>query len=123
MSPSRSSTYSIMRAQASPEASALDVPYGQWVLPNGATCTAPATSGAAGPERNSVSPDSAAAPMPAPWKASQKDSVLQRPVAARAILTATSTASEPPVVNSTLAGPKGEMSESLRASAMAGSQA
>ena len=93
------------------------------MLPKGATCTAPATSGAAGPERNSASPDSAPAPMPAPWKASQKDSVLKRPVAARAILTATSMASEPPVVNSTLAGPNGEMSESFFASATAGALA
>src|SRR5438552_2848624 len=112
-----------MRAQASPEASRLVVPYAQRVLANGATCTAPGTSGAAGPERNSASPDRALAPKPAPWNASQNDSVLKRPVAARAILTATSMASEPPVVNSTLAGPNGEMSESLRASAMAGSQA
>ena len=66
-----------------------------------------------GPERNSASPDSAPAPMPAPWKASQNDSVLSRPVAARAILTATSMASEPPVVNSTLAGLNGEMSREL----------
>jgi hypothetical protein len=56
----------------------------------------------AGPERNKASPDSAAAPKPAPWKASQNDSVLNLPVAARAILIATSMASDPPVVNSTL---------------------
>ena len=61
--------------------------------------------------------------MPAPWNASQKDSVLCRPVAARAILIATSMASEPPVVNSTLAGPKGESSESFLASATAGALA
>ena len=54
------------------------------------------------PERNSDSPPTLEAPSPAPWKASQKLSVLKRPVAARASLMATSTASLPPVVNSTL---------------------
>ena len=43
-----------------------------------------------------------AAPKPAPWNASQKLTVLNRPVAARAMRSATSLASEPPVVNRTL---------------------
>ena len=50
------------------------------------------------PERNSCSPPTEAAPKPAPWKASQKEMVLNRPVAARASFSATSTASDPPVV-------------------------
>ena len=54
--------------------------------------------------RKVASPPIDEAPKPAPWKESQKDSVLNRPVAARAIFKATSTASEPPVVKSTLAG-------------------
>ena len=57
--------------------------------------------------------------MPAPWKASQNDSVLKRPVAVRAILIATSMASDPPVVNSTFADWIGPISPSLRARAVA----
>ncbi len=53
-------------------------------------------------ERKVCSPPTLEAPNPAPWKASQNETVLKRPVAARATFSATSTASEPPVVNSTL---------------------
>ena len=48
----------------------------------------PGSSGPTRPERNSDSPPTLDAPNPAPWKASQKLSVLKRPVAARASLMA-----------------------------------
>ena len=76
-----------------------------------------------GRTRNSASPDRLAAPKPAPWKASQNESVLNRPVAARASLTATSTASDPPVVNSTFESSPGAIAASFSASSTAGSQA
>ncbi len=62
-----------------------------------------------------------APPKPAPWKESQNDMVLKRPVAARASLSAMSMASEPDGANSTFASGAGVISASLRASATAGS--
>ena len=43
----------------------------------------PGNSGPIGPERNSASPPTLAAPKPAPWNESQNEIVLKRPVAAR----------------------------------------
>ena len=74
------------------------------------------------PERNSASPPTDAAPNPAPWKESQKLTVLNRPVARRAILSAISTASEPPGASKTFQGPPGTMADNLSASLTAGSQ-
>src|SRR6218665_2886106 len=68
-----------------------------------------------GPFRKSCSPPTLAAPNPAPWNESQNESVLCRPVAARASLSATSTASEPPVVMSTRSSPAGASASSSSA--------
>ena len=73
-------------------------------------------------ERKVASPPTLAAAKPAPWKASQNDTVLKRPVAARASLMATSIASEPPVVNSTLSRLPGASLPNVSASSTAGSQ-
>ncbi len=56
-----------------------------------------------------------AAPKPAPWKLSQNEIVLCRPVAARASLSAISIASEPEGASSTLPSPGGrERDQPLR---------
>ena len=75
----------------------------------------PVSSGPIGPVRKSCSPPTLAAPNPAPWNDSQNDTVLKRPVDARASLSATSTASDPPVVISTFERPPGASAPSRSA--------
>ena len=74
-----------------------------------------------GEARNSASPPTLKPPKPAPWKESQKDSVLNRPVALRASLSAMSMASEPPVESSTLSSAPGATLASFSASNTDGS--
>jgi hypothetical protein len=81
----------------------------------------PARSGPIGPERNISSPPTPAAANPAPWNASQNETVLKRPVATRASLSAISIASEPLGATSTFERVPGAIEASLRASATAGS--
>ena len=81
----------------------------------------PGSKGPAICDRKVASPPTLDAPNPAPWNASQKLTVLKRPVAARAIFIATSMASEPPVVNRTLFKSPGEICANFSARATAGS--
>ena len=67
-------------------------------------------------DRKVSSPPIEEAPNPAPWNDPQNDTVLKRPVAARAMRSATSMASEPPVVNRHLPKLPGAASASRSAS-------
>ena len=62
------------------------------------------------PERKVASPPTLAPPNPAPWNESQNDTVLNRPVAARASLSAISMASEPDGASNTLPRSPGAIS-------------
>ena len=62
------------------------------------------------------SPPTPAAPKPAPWKESQKEMVLNRPVTWRASVSAISMASDPPGQNRLRQRPSGVTSASFRAS-------